>query len=263
MSNTASPTDAKSFVRIKDLELSKHDGPLDLARLKAIHAYIFQDSPDLRPGELRPYEGVFIKSRPLEAQNYRYQVHYASPADPHDQAETLDQKIEAVLLKIRSLEGLKKNEFCESLANIYSDLDYLHPFVEGNSRTLRSFTKEVAENFGYSLNWGTTNVSGQERDALYIARDLAVAARKFPGLNFERACKTPDRSEQETWLKLVAKFKNPTTLQCLIAESVQQAKDMQTLIGTDTNRVIAALKASCSEEDSNLQERQDRQLQRC
>jgi cell filamentation protein len=78
--------------------------------------------------------------------------------------------------KPESLRGLKRDVFVEKISGIYSDLDYIHPFREGNSRTLRTFTDQLAREAGYELNW--EKFSGERnRDLLYIARDRGLAER--------------------------------------------------------------------------------------
>jgi cell filamentation protein len=75
-----------------------------------------------------------------------------------------------------SLQRLGKAEFVEKISKLYSDLDYIHPFREGNSRTLRTFTGQLAKESGYELNW--KKFSGEKaRDLLYIARDRGLAER--------------------------------------------------------------------------------------
>jgi hypothetical protein len=76
------------------------------------------------------------------------------------------------------------------------DLVHAHGFHEGNSRTLREFTRELAA-AGHTLDGIKTSVGAKERNQLYIARDIAVLERAFPGLTLERAMATDDRLEYE------------------------------------------------------------------
>ena len=64
------------------------------------------------------------------------------------------------------------------LAKFYADLDFQHPFVDGNSRTLREFTRRwVAEKTSQQLTWAHTIDPFETRDALYLARDAEVLRR--------------------------------------------------------------------------------------
>jgi hypothetical protein len=75
-----------------------------------------------------------------------------------------------------NLKGLNRGIFVERISKLYSDVDYIHPFREGNSRTLRTFTDQLAREAGYELNW--EKFAGEKnRDLLYIARDRGLAER--------------------------------------------------------------------------------------
>lgn len=64
------------------------------------------------------------------------------------------------------------------LATLYADLDFQHPFTDGNSRTLREFTRcWVAEKTSQHLTWAHTIDPFETRDALYLARDAEVLRR--------------------------------------------------------------------------------------
>jgi cell filamentation protein len=53
-------------------------------------------------------------------------------------------------------------------------LDAIHAFREGNSRTLRAFTADLALAAGHRLDWTRTGTTAEDRQRLYHARDLAV-----------------------------------------------------------------------------------------
>lgn len=76
----------------------------------------------------------------------------------------------------QALSKLSHDAFAEKLSSIYAELDYVHPFSEGNSRALREFTRELAHESGYELNWKVFNAP-KGREELYAARDLALASR--------------------------------------------------------------------------------------
>ena len=66
------------------------------------------------------------------------------------------------------------------MARLYGDLDHAHSFYEGNSRTLREFTRSLAQAAGYELNWAPTGADAEQRNRLYVARDIAVLERALP-----------------------------------------------------------------------------------
>ena len=62
----------------------------------------------------------------------------------------------------------------EQLAYPYSELDAIHPFREGNSRTLRQFIDDYARGQGVYFDWRRLANDEGGRDLLYHARDHAV-----------------------------------------------------------------------------------------
>jgi cell filamentation protein len=72
------------------------------------------------------------------------------------------------------LKGLPIDRFAVRAAHFYGELDAIHPFREGNSRTLRLFFHGVAYNAGYLADWRILAAPESARDTLYRARDLAV-----------------------------------------------------------------------------------------
>ncbi len=62
------------------------------------------------------------------------------------------------------LKGLTKSRFIDELTEFYHDMNMLHPFREGNGRTLRLFITLLVRNAGYTLNF-----SDCDNDLLMIA----------------------------------------------------------------------------------------------
>ena len=113
------------------------------------------------------------------------------------------------------LEHLPQPALAERLAPLYADFDYWHPFAEGNSRTLRVFTRQIARQLGYVLEWGGSNADNRARDILYVARDRAVFQRAFPNLSAERAMVTTDRIEFEAFV-MMQQFRSLPALEELL-----------------------------------------------
>ena len=170
--------------RIVELALNPVRGKFDAAHLREVNRRIFQDMPakgfhDVTPGQYRPEvpEGQdWLKNRGLSTVSGSFIVAY-SRMDAAAQA-----KIEAVLAdaKPKDLAQLESKEFTQKIAKVYAELDYAHPFADGNSRTLRAFTRQLAREAGYELDWERFNQTAKGRDALYVARDLSVNAIALP-----------------------------------------------------------------------------------
>ena len=66
------------------------------------------------------------------------------------------------------------------MGRLYTELDYIHPFPDGNSRTLREFTRQLADESSHSLDWQQFGKSPFGRDLLCIARDRGVNELALP-----------------------------------------------------------------------------------
>ena len=65
-----------------------------------------------------------------------------------------------------ALGKLKTREFTAATAKLYAATDYIHPFKDGNSRTLREFTRQLAKESGYRIDWERFNQQPAGRDIL-------------------------------------------------------------------------------------------------
>ena len=176
--------------RIFELNLVPVIGNFDATHLKEINRRIFQDLPgagfdDVTPGEFRspvPDGKDWMKNRGLSTVEGNFFVAYSR------MDEAAQTRLEKVLenAKPNKLRSLKIEEFTASLGKLYAELDYLHPFSDGNSRTLRTFTKQLANDSGYELDWERFDRSPAGRDLLYIARDRSVNALAMPHVQHEQ-----------------------------------------------------------------------------
>ena len=60
--------------------------------------------------------------------------------------------IDTLITDYRKLKKTSKNEIAEKLAEILDNVNYLHPFREGNGRTQREFLRLLALEKGFNLN---------------------------------------------------------------------------------------------------------------
>jgi len=136
----------------------------DLAYLKSIHRNLF--------GKVYPWAGETRRDlgRMAKTRENGSVVTYGDSA-------FVDAELARMLSLLAAenyLRGLSIDRFAVRAAYFYGELDAIHPFREGNSRTLRCFFYSVAHNAGFKLDWGTYSVTEQARDTLYRARDRAV-----------------------------------------------------------------------------------------
>ena len=215
---------ALTFARVRELQRDPVQGQFDVAHLQEVHRRIFQDLPEHHPGQFRPDAPGHFKNREMEASNDRVLVPYAlRPQIDRDLGPTLD-----ALQGGKALKGLNLLEMSDAMAQTYARLDYLHPFREGNSRTLRTFTEQLARENGHQLDWGTTNVTPESRDALYIARDMAVIQLRNPGVSMADAMAASTREDYELKYKLanqVERYKYADPLEEIVRRSLERGRD--------------------------------------
>src|SRR5206468_1553266 len=68
----------------------------------------------------------------------------------------------AELAKEKYLQDLPKEMFIPRLAYFYDQLNYIHPFREGNGRSQRVFWTRIAKDAGYEIDWSL--IIGNEND---------------------------------------------------------------------------------------------------
>lgn len=165
-------------LRIFELELTPVAGVFDVAHLREINRRIFQDLPgagypDVTPGEYRPPvppNQDWIKARVLSTVVGAYTVAYSR------MDKTALKRLDMALRRFSplKLKRLDIEAFVDAMVELYVELDYVHPFADGNSRTLRTFTRQLAKDAGYELDWTMLANGTAARDTLYVARDNQV-----------------------------------------------------------------------------------------
>lgn len=56
------------------------------------------------------------------------------------------------------LRNTHPDEFCQRTAYYFAELNYIHPFREGNGRATREFMRQLLLMNGYEVNWGAVPV---------------------------------------------------------------------------------------------------------
>jgi len=110
-------------------------GDFDLAHLRALHRHLFQDMYDWA-GELRLVE--------ISKDGHQFMFrHYIETgmADAHRR-----------LVATNFLEGLSREDFAAAAGPILGDVNYVHPFREGNGRTQLLYLKQLCEQAGHALD---------------------------------------------------------------------------------------------------------------
>ncbi len=136
----------------------------DVRYLRSIHKTLF--------GEIYPWAGETRSDlgRMTKTRADGSTVQYGDSAFVDAELE----RMFGVLASENYLKGLPLNRFAMRAAYFYGELDAIHAFREGNSRTLRVFFHSIAHNAGFRFDWGATGTNEEARNRLYRARDLAV-----------------------------------------------------------------------------------------
>jgi len=146
-----------------DLKRNPIHGPFDARRLQETHRRIF--------GRVYPWAGEFRKDTGMLAKNRSGFVVAYGPS--HNIPGALASVFTALKAE-NDLQGLDADTMAKRLAYYYGELDAVHAFRDGNSRTLRAFTTDLVEAAGHRLNWARAAQAAEDRQRLYHARDLAV-----------------------------------------------------------------------------------------
>lgn len=110
-------------------------GNFDLKHLRAIHRHLFQDIYDWA-GEIRTVE---ISKGDSQFQFRQY-------------IETGMADVHRRLVASKFLHGLETAAFATAAAAIIGDVNYVHPFREGNGRTQLHYLKQLAGQAGHPLD---------------------------------------------------------------------------------------------------------------
>lgn len=134
----------------------------DIEELRSIHRHLFQDVYDWA-GEIRT---VDISKNLGESQ--RSESFMPVPVIKQGMMNAAEQ-----LREDNYLTGMARDQFIERLSHHYDQVNYVHPFREGNGRTQRMFWDRITRDAGYELDWqqitGATNdkacrVAAEQRD---------------------------------------------------------------------------------------------------
>lgn len=144
--NKENITDAKALAKYEadmtilrqyELEIGQAvKGSFGIAHLKRIHKYIFQD--------IYPFAGKF-RLENISKGNTNF-----------CKSEFIVDNIESISNELKTdkyLKGLNAKDFSGKVAYYMSEINMIHPFREGNGRTIREFFRQLADKNGYVINW--------------------------------------------------------------------------------------------------------------
>lgn len=138
-------TAEEEITLIKQMELLKNPikGNFSKAHLMNIHKFIFED--------IYSFAGRIRREQIRKADTMFYPPNL------------IDRELDKVFAKIKEKNMIKETDeekVFDNLAYVMAELNIIHPFREGNGRSIREFIRLMAKRMGYDLNWG--NVDKEE-----------------------------------------------------------------------------------------------------
>ena len=147
-------TAEEEITLIKQMELLKNPikGNFSKSHLMNIHKFIFED--------IYPFAGKIRREQISKADTVFYPPNL------------IDRELDKVFDKIKEKNMLKESDgkkIFDNLAYVMAELNIIHPFREGNGRSIREFIRLMAKRVGCDLNWGNI-----EKEKLLEASILSV-----------------------------------------------------------------------------------------
>lgn len=135
-------TAEEEITLIKQMELLKNPirGNFTKTHLMNIHKFIFED--------IYPFAGKIRREQISKADTMFYPPNL------------IDRELDRLFAKIKEKNMLKEtneDRVFDNLSYVMAELNIIHPFREGNGRSIREFIRFMAKYMGYDLNWGNVD----------------------------------------------------------------------------------------------------------
>jgi len=150
-----------TYVRLADIDRAVSSDRFDYARLLAIHKYIFGDIYEWA-GTARVIS-IVKGERVLGGDTVRY-------SEPDD----IEKECDKVIIKLNETDWsvLSIDETADLFSKLIAELWQVHPFREGNTRSVVTFATQFAEAHGFTMDKILLKESAAYvRDALVKASD--------------------------------------------------------------------------------------------
>lgn len=152
--NNLLKTAEEEITLIKQMELLKNPikGNFSKTHLMNIHKFIFED--------IYTFAGKIRREQISKADTMFYPPNL------------INRELDKLFAEIKEKNMLKETDekkVFNNLAYVMAELNIIHPFREGNGRTIREFVRTMAKHMGFDLNWGNA-----DREELLEASILSV-----------------------------------------------------------------------------------------
>ena len=157
-------TAEEEITLIKQMELLKNPtkGNFSKAHLMNIHKFIFED--------IYSFAGRIRREQISKADTMFYPPNL------------IDRELDKVFAKIKEKNMLRETDeekVFDNLAYVMAELNIIHPFREGNGRSIREFIRLMAKRMGYDLNWGNVDKEQLLEASILSVDNYKVLIRVF------------------------------------------------------------------------------------
>ena len=128
------------LAKLYELRQNNQIGNFDIEHFVGIHKFLFED--------IYPFAGLF-RTENIAKGNFSFA-----------EWEYIEDELMKLLNQLKEenyLQNLDKDMFIKRLSYYMAELNVLHPFREGNGRTIREFIRQLAYKNGYVLNLKNIN----------------------------------------------------------------------------------------------------------
>lgn len=128
------------LAKLYELRQNHQIGDFDVNHFVGIHKFLFED--------IYPFAGLF-RNENIAKGNFSFA-----------EWEYIEDQLKKLLDQLKEenyLQSLDRGTFIKKLSYYMAELNMLHPFREGNGRTIREFIRQLAYKNGYILNLKNMN----------------------------------------------------------------------------------------------------------
>ena len=128
------------LAKLYELRQNHQIGNFDVSHFVGIHRFLFED--------IYPFAGLF-RNENIAKGNFSFA-----------EWEYIEDELKKLLENLKEenyLQNLDRDTFIKRLSYYMAELNVLHPFREGNGRTIREFIRQLAYKNGYILNLKNIN----------------------------------------------------------------------------------------------------------
>ena len=128
------------LAKLYELRQNRQIGNFDIPHFVGIHKFLFED--------IYPFAGLF-RNENIAKGNFSFA-----------EWEYIEDELKKLLDQLKEenyLQNLDRNTFIKRLSYYMAELNVLHPFREGNGRTIREFIRQLSYKNGYVLNLKNIN----------------------------------------------------------------------------------------------------------